>query len=77
LIGSRLPQELPKGRNPSHPLELPHPFKEKVMALLGLHQLSDDEKLTKLKRARDAYLQEIEKLEQKNMDEKRSTSEDV
>ena len=47
------------------------------MALLGLHQLSDDEKLTKLKRARDAYLQEIEKLEQKNMDEKRSTSEDV
>jgi hypothetical protein len=47
------------------------------MAFLGLHQLSDDERLAKLKRTRDAYLQEIEKLEQKNRDEKRSTSEDV
>jgi len=39
------------------------PFVERIMISLGLHKLSDEEYLKRLKQTRDGYLQQIKKLE--------------
>jgi hypothetical protein len=49
-------------------------YKERVMGLLGIQKISDEEYLKRLKRKRDIYLQQIKILEQEQEKEGRSDS---
>lgn len=61
------------------PLVTPEPSKwwgDRILEALGIHSLSDDELLAKLKNTRDAHLRRISILEKEMEEKKREDSDD-
>lgn len=64
-------QALSRTPTPPEPLEPPKPAMQRILVALGLHEVSDDEYLAKMKRTRDIYMKRLAVLEQQLEEEKR------